>query len=44
MRNVQHGLKLAREENVALHVNEGILKGALKADPNLEQQLCVVER
>ena len=44
MRNVQHGLKLAREQNVALHVNEGILKGAFKADPNLEQKLSVVER
>ena len=45
MRNVQHGLELAREGKVVIHVNEGILKGAFKADPNLEQRVSMeVER
>lgn len=44
MRNVQHGLELAREGKVVIHVNEGILKGAFKADPNLEQRVSIVER
>ena len=44
MKNVQQGLKLAKDGNVAIHVNEGILNAAFKADRNLDQRVSIVEK
>jgi hypothetical protein len=43
-KSAAEGLKLMKDENVVVHINEGILKAEFHFDPGIIQSIAVIER